>query len=141
MKDPKRDIKKQLQTAYFSLLNGNVSAPVYDAKPTSPEYPHVGIGEWTKLDGSDKSSQGDELTLTLTLVDRFTGPNYTRSRLYQLSDEVQQIICQTPAPFELEGFNVITSTLDNETTGRQLTDTHIELFTALRFRHTTQQID
>jgi len=135
----KRDAKRQLQTAYYDLLTAGLSVPVYDSKPPSPEYPHVGIGEWTAVDGSDKSSHGDELTLTLTVVDQFQGTQYSRAPMYEVTAEILSIICARPAPFDLDGFNVITSTLDSQTTFRGENSGKMELWTAIRFRHIIEQ--
>ena len=134
MKDP----KKQLQTEYFTLLSA-LDTPVYDFVPEDPDYPYIRLGEYTESDYSDKSSFGEDLTITVQVVDRVGGSGGSRAALFDVVDEVKQKIRSRPVPFTLTDFNVITSTVDNETTFRELSDTHLYFNTNIRFRHLIEQ--
>ncbi len=138
-----KDVKRDLQTDYFSLLTGIVidgyTVPVYDDVPQDATYPYIKLGEWTEVDFSDKTSFGGDVTLTVQIVDRFQG-TVSRGKMYDVLDEVKQIIRSRPAPFNLVGWNILTSVVDNETTFRQLTDTFVYVYSNIRFRHLAEQL-
>src|SRR5690554_1108877 len=134
-----KDVKHPLQTAYFTLLNGNVvipkevwpapirpasdyTVPVYDNIPANVTYPYIKLGEWTEVDDSDKSSFGSDLTLTTQIVDRYSGA-ITRAPLYSAANGMKKIIRARPSPFDLDAFNVVTTIIDNENSFKDLTDT------------------
>lgn len=138
------DPKTKIQTQYFSLLNGNVtlsgqSVPVYDFLPASPSFPYIRIGEYTETDDSDKTSFGEDLTVTVQVVDRVGGSGGSRANLFSVIDQVKGIICTRPVAVTVSGFNVLTATLESETTFRNLTDTHLYFYSSLRFRHKIEQ--
>ena len=137
-----KDVKRDLQTDYFSLLTGIVidgyNVPVYDDVPEDATYPYIKLGEWTEVDFSDKTSFGGDVTLTVQIVDRFQG-TVSRAKMYDVVNEVKQIIRSRPAPFNLVGWNILTSVVDNETTFRQLTDTFVYVYSNIRFRHLAEQ--
>jgi len=138
-----RDIKRKLQTDYFSLLTGIVidgyTVPVYDDVPQDATYPYIKLGEWTEVDFSDKTSFGGDVTLTVQIVDRFQG-TVSRAKMYDVVDEVKKIIRARPVPFNVVGWNILTSVVDNETTFRQLTDTFVYVYSNIRFRHLAEQL-
>lgn len=150
-----KDVKAQIQTSYFSLLNTKVilakelwpapirpttdyTVPVYDNVPSTATYPYIKLGEWTEVDDSDKSSFGSELTFTVQVVDRYEN-SITRAPLYEACNQLKQIIRSRPIAVTATGFNVINSIIDNENTFRELTDTHIYLYNNIRFRHIIEQ--
>lgn len=140
-----KDPKVELQTQYYSLLNGNVDVdgviPVYDGVPgKDAEYPYIAIGEYTQVDDSDKSSFGEDLTVTLVIADRFINSSVSRRRLFSIVSKVKEIIRARPNPFDLASFNVITSVVDNQNTFKQLTDTYLYVYEQLRFRHLIEQV-
>ena len=135
MKDPKR----QLQTAYFGILSDALDVSVYDFVPSDPSYPYVKIGEYTEVDYSDKTRFGEDLTIIIQVVDRSGASGGSRLALYDIVAKVKSAIRARPVPFDLGDFNVITSTVDNETTFRELTDTHLYYNTNIRFRHLIEQ--
>lgn len=132
-----------LQQAYFTLLSGNVNVngviSVYDTIPEDPNYPYIQIADRTASDYVTKSSFGEEVTQSLSIVDRFSGSFGSRANINDVLDKVQQIIRARPVPISLAGFNVITSTLDNATFLRERTQTHTYFRYEVRFRHLIQQ--
>lgn len=136
------DPKAQLQTEYYNLLNGNISAPVYDFVPEDAEYPHVVIGQYTIVDDSDKSSFGQDLTVELQTVDRF--PNSGGSRvngIFPLTEEVKEIIrvMDANSTFTLADFRVHTAVVDQQNTFEELTETYKYVREVIRFRHLIEQ--
>lgn len=141
MKDP----KVELQTAYFDLLDGNVDVggviPVHDGIPPKDEasYPLIAIGNYTQTPDLDKYSFGEELTVTLSVIGRFKNSDISRNRLFNISNEVKQIIAARPVAFTISSFYVHTATLDNQNTFKELTDTHLYVYETIRFRHIIEQ--
>jgi hypothetical protein len=134
-----------LQTEYFSLLNGQVTyagsiVPVYDTVPANATYPYIQIGDKTDIDFSNKSTQGNEVTQGISVVDRFQASTGGRNSVYSISNALMQILTARPNPFNIEELNVITSVLDNSLTRQELTSTYHYRIVELRFRHLIEQI-
>jgi len=139
-----KDSTTQLQTAYYTLLNTNVSLsgsviPVYDEVPSNATYPHIQFADTTLVDNSTKSTFMDEATFSLSVVDRFSLDNGTRSRINSIVDQVKQIIRTRPVPFNLTDFNVIISVVDNDLFRKEKTDTYTYFIRELRFRHVIEE--
>jgi hypothetical protein len=141
-----KDYSLELQTAYFNLLNTNITyggnvVPVYDVVPKNPVYPYIEIGSKTDVQRGTKSSFGNEVTQGISIVSRFDSTSGgSRQPIYIISDKLQTIIAARPVPFNIDGLNVITSTLDNALTRKELTDTHLYIVYELRFRHRIEQL-
>lgn len=140
-----KDVKKELQPEYYGLLDGNIqwngnTVGVHYGVPDDAEYPLIALGEYTQVDDSDKSSFGDELTFTLRVVDRFPNSSISRAALFSISNDIKEIIRTVPNPFDLASFNVITATVDNQTTFKELTDTYLYVHEQIRFRHEIEQV-
>lgn len=134
-----------LQTEYYRLLNGQITyagnvVPVYDTVPANATYPYIEIGDKTDIDFSNKSTQGNEVTQGISVVDRFQASTGGRNSTYFISNEIMQILTARPNPFVVEGLNVITSVLDNSLTRQELTATYHYRIIELRFRHMIEQI-
>jgi hypothetical protein len=139
-----KDSTTQLQTAYYTLLNTNVTLsgsviPVYDEVPSNATYPHIQFADTTLVDNSTKSTFMDEATFSLSVVDRFSLDNGTRSRINSIVDQVKQIIRARPVPFNLTDFNVIISVVDNDLFRKEKTDTYTYFIRELRFRHVIEE--
>jgi hypothetical protein len=140
-----KDYAQELQTAYFDLLNTNITyggniVPVYDVVPRNPVYPYIEIGNKTDVQRGTKSSFGNEVTQGVSIVSRFDSTSGgSRASIDQISDKLQTIIASRPVPFNIDGLNVITSTLDNALTRKELTESHLYIVYELRFRHLIEQ--
>jgi hypothetical protein len=134
-----------LQTAYYDLLNGNVTisgnaVPVYDQVPKNPTYPYIQLDSQTAVPYHDKSSFGEEKTITLWIVDRFAESFGSRANLNSIENQILQIIVVRPQPFDLTGFNVIQSVIDISNFTRERTETHTYFRTELRLRHEIEEL-
>lgn len=136
-----KDTGIPLQTAYFDLLNGNITGDVHDTVPASPSYPYTQIDDRTITDYTDKTNLGQEVTQTLWVVDRFSESAGSRGPLYTITGEILLIIRARPNPFNLTGFNVITSTVDLANFSRKRTETHTYFRMEIRFRHLIEQLN
>ncbi len=139
-----KDSTTQLQTAYYTLLNNNVTisgsaVPVYDDVPSSATYPLIHFNDTTLVDNSTKSTFMDDVTFSLSIVDRFGLDNGSRAKINSIVDQVKQIIRARPVPFSLNDFNVITSVVDNDVSRKQRTDTYTYFIRELRFRHIIEE--
>lgn len=139
-----KDSTTQLQTAYYTLLNNNVTIsggaiPIYDDVPSSATYPLIHFNDTTLVDNSTKSTFMDDVTFSLSVVDRFGLDNGSRAKINSIVDQVKQIIRARPVPFSLNDFNVITSVVDNDVSRKQRTDTYTYFIRELRFRHIIEE--
>ena len=152
-----KDVKTELQTAYFTLLNGNIvipketwpdpirpamdyTVPVYDSVPSDATYPYIGFQEFTETDDSDKSSFGADETFTLEIVDRYEN-TWTKVPRNFVCNRVKEIVRARPVPISMSGLNVINSVVDSENTNTQATDTHTYLISIIRFRHLIEELN
>jgi len=134
----------QLQTSYYSLLNGNVSydsttVPVYTTVPETPTYPYIHLGQYTETDDSTKSDFGNECTFSLTIVDRFGGNFGSEASIYSIWNDLKQIIRTRPIGLSLTDFSVLTSVVDNSITREEKTETYLYKIMECRFRHLIRQ--
>tara|TARA_R100000657_G_C4662798_1_gene106559 strand:- start:298 stop:726 length:429 start_codon:yes stop_codon:yes gene_type:complete len=139
-----KDSTTQLQVAYYQLLNNNVTlsgnpVPVYDEVPANGTYPHIQFNDTSLTDNSTKSTFMDNVTFSLSVVDRFSLDNGSRSRLNNIVNQVKQIIRARPVPFTLSDFNVLTSVVDNDIMRKEKTDTFTYFIRELRFRHIIEE--
>lgn len=142
-----KDIKTSLQTAYYSLLNSNITysgstVPVYDIMniPQEPDYPHVLITDYTQIDDSDKSSFGEEITVDLEVIDRAT-QRASRVGLFSIINQVKQIIRVRPEAFSVSGWNVFNTILDTEITiPKEFDGTYIYFGSRLTWRHSIEEL-
>lgn len=133
-----------LQTEYYRLLNGQITyagnvVPVYDTVPANATYPYIQIGDKTDIDFSNKTTQGNEVTQGISVVDRFQASTGGRASTYAISSSVMAKITARPVPFSILGLRVITSILDNSLTRQELTATYHYRIVELRFRHIIEQ--
>lgn len=139
-----KDSTTQLQTAYYSLLNNNVTlsgtpVPIYDEVPATATYPHIQFNDTTLTDNSTKSTFMDDATFSLSVVDRFSLDNGTRSRINNVVDQVKEIIRARPVPFNLNDFNVILSVVDNDVFRKEKTSSYTYFIREVRFRHVIEE--
>ena len=139
-----KDSTTQLQTSYYSLLNNNVTlsgtpVPIYDEVPATATYPHIQFNDTTLTDNSTKSTFMDDATFSLSVVDRFSLDNGTRSRINNVVDQVKEIIRARPVPFNLNDFNVILSVVDNDVFRKEKTSSYTYFIREVRFRHVIEE--
>lgn len=139
-----KDPTTELQVAYYTLLNNNVTlsgtpVSVYDEVPANGTYPHIQFNATTLTDNSTKSTFMDDVTFSLSVVDRFSLDNGTRSKINSIVNQVKQIIRARPVPFNLTNFNVLTSVLDNDVMRKEKSDTYTYFIREIRFRHIIEE--
>lgn len=142
-----KDVKQTLQEAYHSLLDGNITysgttIPVYDVMrvPQNPDYPHVLITDFTQVDDSDKSSFGEEITVDVEVIDRFT-QYASRAGLFSIINQLKQIIRVRPEAFSDEGWNIFNTILDTEITiPKEFDGAYTYFGSRLTFRHSIEEL-
>jgi len=143
-----KDVKQDLQSAYYTLLNGNISyasetIAVYDVEniPQNPNYPYISLGDWTQIDDGDKTSFGEEITFDLDVVDR-AEQRASRAGVYSIVNQIKEIIRVRPEPFDITDWNVFNTRLDNEfTLPKEFDGNFIYFGQRVRFRHTVEQLN
>jgi len=139
-----KDSTTQLQIAYYTLLNNNVTlsgnpVPVYDEVPSNGTYPHIQFNDTTLTDNSTKSTFMDNVTFSLSVVDRFSLDNGSRANLNSVVNQVKEIVRARPVPFNLTDFNVLVSVVDNDIFRKEKTNTYTYFIRELRFRHIIEE--
>lgn len=145
-----RDPRKALRTAYISALSGLTyngdPVTVYDKVPQSAIYPYVEIAEQTSVDGSDKSSYGQEVTVLLNVVTGFEPGIGGSSPSDDIANSILSTIYirgQEKTVLDLSGdnFSVTTTALDSDTPLKELDENYHFYRRLLRFRHRIEQTD
>jgi len=139
-----KDSTTQLQVAYYTLLNNNVSVsgsvvPVYDDVPANATYPLITFEDTTLADNSTKSTFMDDVTFSLSVVDRFGRDGGSRAKINSAVNEIKTIIRARPVPFNLTDFNVISSVVDSDISLKEKTETYTYFIRRLRFRHVIEE--
>ena len=139
-----KDSTTELQVAYYTLLNNNVTlsgnpVAVYDEVPANGTYPHIQFNDTTLTDNSTKTTFMDNVTFSLSVVDRFSLDNGSRANLNSVVNQVKQIIRARPVPFNLTNFNVINSVVETDLSRKEKTSTYTYFIRELRFRHIIEE--
>lgn len=139
-----KDSTTELQVAYYTLLNTNVTlsgnpVAVYDEVPANGTYPHIQFNDTTLSDNSTKTTFMDDVTFSLSVVDRFSLDNGSRANLNSVVNQVKQIIRARPVPFNLTNFNVINSVVETDLSRKEKTSTYTYFIRELRFRHIIEE--
>lgn len=139
-----KDSTTELQVAYYTLLNTNVTlsgnpVAVYDEVPANGTYPHIQFNDTTLSDNSTKTTFMDDVTFSLSVVDRFSLDNGSRANLNNVVNQVKQIIRARPVPFNLTNFNVINSVVETDLSRKEKTSTYTYFIRELRFRHIIEE--
>jgi hypothetical protein len=137
---------KLLQIAYYNALNGNVSyggstVPVFDVVPPTQEFPYIVLGSQAIVHEGTKTSFGVQAIMDVDVVTGFEGSFGGKSQVYDISDEVVQlIVTRAQTHFSLSGFSCYVSELESSTILEEITETHILFSNKLRFRHLIQEL-
>ena len=94
------DASWPLQKAVFARLSGDAAlmtlvTAIYDQVPEEPSFPYVTIGEDTAMDWGTKSTQGQEVTLTIHAWSRARGRREVKqimAEIYRLLHEATLIV-------------------------------------------------
>lgn len=141
------DVKTDLQGAYYTLLNGNITysgstISVYDIMnvPQDPDYPHILITDYTQIDDSDKSSFGEEITVDLEIIDRAT-QRASRSGIFSIVNQIKNIIRVRPEAFSEAGWNIFNTILDTEIAiPKEFDGNYIYFGSRVTFRHSIEEL-
>lgn len=139
-----KDNSTELQTEFFDLLNGNITysgstIAVYDTVPETPSYPYIQFNDKTSNDFSTKDTFASNDSLSLSIVDRFSGITGTRARINSVANSLFGIIRVRPVPLSLTNFTVIRCIVENDIFLRELTETYLYLRREIRFNLQLQQ--
>lgn len=141
------DAKTAIQTAYYGLLNGNITidganVPVGDKMNPPDTYPQIILSDWTEIDDSDKSSFGSELTFTVHVYCRTAAQSASRADLYNIVGQIKQQLRTRPNSVDLSpDFKLIWLIVDDELSlPKELTDTHITFGRLIRFRMVVEEL-
>lgn len=87
------ELSKAIRTGYYTALNGNISAPVYDvyAIPEGVKYPYVLLSSQTSIQGNLKRCKKYDATILLDIVTGSTDP-IGREQSENIAEEIENII-------------------------------------------------
>jgi hypothetical protein len=136
---------KVLQTAYYQALNGNISyggsnVPVYDTIPKDAEYPYIVLVSQDTNEEPTKDDFGYDISFELDVVTGFQGSFGGKSMAYDIAqDVINTIRTRTPNYLSLNGYTMVTTTLDNSFILQEDFETFILYINKIRFRHKLQE--
>lgn len=87
------ELSKAVRTGYYSALDGNISADVYDAFaiPDHPQYPYVLISSQTSVQRTIKRCKAYDVSITLDIVTGSTDP-IGMGQAEDIAEEIEDII-------------------------------------------------
>ena len=145
-----KNIQTPYQTAIYELLDGSITIDgsaiaIYDKMsiPTSADYPHVVISDWTNVPDNDKDGFNNETTLTMMIYDQVAGAQGSRANIYDIKNQLMQTLIPDVSEPDLSvaGFNLVWGRLDNTNSlPKEKTDTHITFGEMIRFRFWIEQL-
>lgn len=138
-----KDAGFEVRAAYFTALNGNLTAlnssnvPVYDDVPNNASYPYVKLSEQTQSQ-EDLSKDCTSLNTT-TLIDIVTG--FIQGGGKKESDNLANQILQIVHPLiSVSGYQSFATVLEASNTLEEKTDTHKIYRRLLRFRNIIHEL-
>ncbi len=134
-----KDSTTELQTAYYSVLTGALSVNVYDEVPSNATYPHVQFNDTNLSDSSSKSDFIDDVTFSLSVVDRYSTDAGTRSQINSIVNTIKETIRTRADVFNMTSFDVVFTIVDNDQFRKEYTGTFTYWIRELRFRHKIEE--
>ena len=137
---------EELQKAYYTALNGNITSggsnvPVFDVVPPGTDYPYVVLTGQNVVETNFNTDK--RITEIVTDVDEVTGFDGSfggKKQMFDISDQVIGIIRKVPGSYlSLQGFTMLTSTLDSTVSIQEQSETNVLFINRLRFRHKIQE--
>jgi len=123
------------------IVRTGQAVSVYDVVPPGTDYPYVVLTGQNVIETNFNTDK--RLTEIITDVDVVTGFDGSfggKGQMYEISDQVINIIRQVPGSYlSLQGFTMLTSTLDSTVSIQEQTDTNVLFINRLRFRHKIQE--
>lgn len=137
---------EELQTAYFTALNGQLSVggsnvPVFDVVPPDTDYPYVVLTGQNVIETNFNTDKRiTEIVTDVDVVTGFDGSFGGKKQMFDISDQVIGIIRKVPGSYlSLQGFTMLTSTLDSTVSIQEQSETNVLFINRLRFRHKIQE--
>ena len=134
-----KDSTTELQQAYYTLLTGALAVNVYDEAPSDATYPHVQFGDTTLTDSSSKSDFIDEVTFSLSVVDRYALDSGTRTYINAIVNTIKETIRTRADVFGMTSFDVVYTVVDHDIFRQEYTGTYTYWIRELRFRHKIEE--
>ena len=136
----------ELQKAYFTTLNGNISnggsnVPVFDVVPPDQGYPYIHfVGQNVVESNFNTDKRITDIIMELDVVTGFDGSFGGKKQSFEISDQVIELIRQTPGNYlSLGGFTMLTATLDSSFGREEQGEVDTLFINRLRFRHKIQE--
>jgi len=135
-----KDAGYELRKAYYDRLNNiTVNAttiPFYDIVPTTASEPYMYVSDYTANDFGDKTTYGQEVTITLHVVTRQGNTEGGRKDNDDVANEIiEQIRTRSQNYLSLTNHYIITTTLDNTTSIVEGVEGGKIVRRLIRFRH------
>jgi hypothetical protein len=146
-----KNVQAPFQGAIHTLLDGQITTygidvAIYDKMdiPSDADYPHIVINDWTINEENDKDAFNSNATLSFNIYDRFQTNKGSRARIYDIKDQMLQILFpNSPGnePISANGFNFVWGKVDNSMSlPKEQTDTHVTIGELLRIRMWIEQL-
>ena len=140
-----KDLNYVLRKAYYDRLNNVVvdSSPIpfYDTVPTTASEPYMYVSDFTSFDRGDKSTFGQEATITLVVVTKQGNTEGGRKSSDDIANKIIEEIRTRSANYLTLGNDhyIITTTLDNTSSFIESVEGGKLVIRSIRFRHITSE--
>lgn len=118
-----------------------LTVPVFDVVPPGTDYPYVVLTGQNVIETNFNSDKRiTEIICDVDVVTGYEGSFGGKKLMYEISEDVIELIRRTAGDYvSLEGFTMLTATLDSTVSIQQDTETHVMFINRLRFRHKIQE--
>ena len=114
---------------------------VFDVVPPDTDYPYVVLTGQNVIETNFNTDKRiTEIVTDVDVVTGFDGSFGGKKQMFEISDQVINIIRQVPGSYlSLQGFTMLTSTLDSTVAIQEQSETNVLFINRLRFRHKIQE--
>jgi len=136
-----KDSKLQLREGYYSTINNisvnSTTIPLFDRVPRGQAEPYIYFERLIGNEQSTKTSEGNDVTVTLTIVTRDTADAGGRKFSEQIADKViQEITTNSPNLLSLSSDKyLIWTRIANSDSFEEETENGVRYFYQIEFQH------
>ena len=130
---------KLYASAGSSLLG--ITTPVFDVVPPDTDYPYVHLAGMNVVESNfNIDKRITDIIMDVDVVTGYDGSFGGKKQAFEISEQLINIIRQSPGSYlSLQGFTMLTATLDSAFVREEQNDTHTLFINRLRFRHKIQE--
>ena len=123
------------------IVRTGQAVSVFDVVPPDTDYPYVVLTGQNVIETNFNTDKRiTEIVTDVDVVTGFDGSFGGKKQMFDISDQVIGIIRKVPGSYlSLQGFTMLTSTLDSTVSIQEQSETNVLFINRLRFRHKIQE--